>query len=174
MDWGLIVINVDASIEPGKASAGFSLGQSLAEIQRQIDLSGMKTWARANGEQLAYCIKDTAGWLRVPVTEISEGRFGGEVWHYSHGMIELHFGQSGTLFEISVFEGYRGCVLGTIKVGMPMADLEVVCPLLFDDAEEVYLPKEDRGLAGLSFYIDEAKGEPLVHGISVFDFKLDA
>jgi hypothetical protein len=173
MDPKLIMIDIDALIEPGKASAGFFLGQSLADVRRRIDLSGMKTWSRVGGDQLAYSIKNTADWLRVPVSEVSDGKFGGEVWHYSHGMVELHFGKAGTLFDISVFEGYRGSLRGAIKLGMLLTDLENICPLFYNDAEEVYVPMDVGDLSGVGFYIDESKSVPLVHGISVFDISFD-
>lgn len=173
MDYGLIMIDINAAIEPGKSSAGFFIGQSLAEIRRQIDSAAVKTWSRVDGVQLASSIKDTAGWLRVPVSELSDGKFQGEVWHYSHGMIELHFGQSGGLFDISVFDGYRGNLLGGIRLGVPVADLENIFPLHYDDVEEIYVPEDVDGVSGVGFYVNESVEIPVVCGISVFDMNFD-
>jgi hypothetical protein len=167
------MVAVEAAIEPGKACAGFFIGQRISEILCQFDPSEMRTWRRIEGEQLAQSIGKTAGWLRVPVTEIAAGSLGGEIWHYSHGMIELHFSPSGLLFDISVFEGYRGLLFNSIGIGSSMQKLEGIYSLSYHDGEEVYIPTGDGVDArGISFYINEGGDVPVVSGISVFDFEL--
>lgn len=167
----MIKIDIDASIEAGKSCAGIALGTRISDFQSGVSPSDVKVWVRDYSQQLAFSIKQCDSWLRVPLSEISEINEGGEIWHYGRGMIQLSFGKSGYLFDISVFDGYGGALLGSIRVGMSMPALEKICSLEYDESEEIYFPKEGGALSGVGFYIDESDEVASVHGISIFNLE---
>lgn len=168
----MIKVNIDAAIEPQKSAAGFALGLELTKFYDELNLTEVKKWSKEGGIPLYISIQQSDDWLCVPVREISEGRFDGEIWYYSKGMVELHFNQLGQLFNISVFDGYQGKLINSIYIGMLFSDLQKFCNLIFDEAEEIYISENNDNLIGVSFYIDESVDTPFVHGISISDITI--
>lgn len=162
-------IDVSRVIEAGVSCAGFLLGTPSSAIESSIPSSLFRAWSRRDGKQLSASIKECESWLRVPLCEIGKG--GGEIWHYGRGILQLSFGPSGFLFDISVFDGYKGLLWDSIRIGMPMSALEEICPLEYDSSEELYFPRETHIFPGVGFYADESNDVRFLHGISVFNFE---
>ncbi len=88
--------------------------------------------------------------------------------------MELHFNGAGVLFNISVFNGYKGALWGYIKVGDPLLTVQKRCNLIYDDGDEMHYPEENSLEKGISFIaepesLEDAPDQKIV-GISVHNW----
>lgn len=164
----MMQVDINALIEPQKSAAGFSLGLTLSEFYNGLNLTDVKKWLITDGIPLHDAIQKNDKWLCVPAREISEGRIEGEIWFYSKGMVELHFNHLGFLFNISIFNGYKGKLINCIYIGMPFLELKNLCNPIFNEHEDIYIVEDNDTFSGIGFCIDESADISYLSGIFVF------
>lgn len=167
------MIDIDASILPGISAAGFSLGSGFEEIL--ADLPNPLRWNRSLGLSLSNCVADCPGWVSASLNEITSGGRSGEALYFGNGKVAMSFNAAGILYNISVFEGYRGLLWGAIKVGDPLSKVLETCGLFYDAGDEMHYPTGEQ-VNGLAFIAEADPIEDLpdqrIDGISVHDWKL--
>ena len=165
------MLNIDAEIVSGVGAAGFRLGQDAAELDAAIAES--KAWTRASGRSLMQEVGSAKGWVCVAHSELStKPGAQGKTYYAPGGVVELHFNGRGQLFNIMLFEGYRGTVWSDVRVGSPVAAAMAHCDLEYDGGDEAYYPIESSPVKGIGFHANDGSPDEAIYGITVNDWKL--
>jgi hypothetical protein len=164
-------VELAAEIVPGRSAAGFSLGEKLADVESELpDLNDFPL----EQQQLVEVIANNEHWLRVKITS-PQGDLQATLLIFGRDVVELCFSAHGTLYEIGLFNGYRGRVLNSIAVGDSLESVMAQFPVSYDDADEMYYPDENINAKGLAFVAPspgDHEAEMKVLGISVHDWRL--
>jgi hypothetical protein len=165
------VLNLDAEIVPGVGAAGFRLGQDAAEIDAAI--AGAKAWTRSAGRSLNQAIDSGKEWVCVSHSELSfDPDAKGKSYYAPGGVVKLQFNGRSQLFNIVVYDGYRGAAWGDVTVGCSVATAMKHYPLEYDDGDEAYYPVESAPVRRIGFHANDGSLEEAIYGISVHDWDM--
>jgi hypothetical protein len=169
----MTAVDLDAELIPGKAAAGWLIGDRLAECGDR--LHGAEEVEYRPGFHLNDAISRNAGVLVVRnYFPLGSGHtavfFGADV-------VRFEFNAAGELFCAWAFEKYRGLAFGRIGIGSPLDEVRVLFPVVWDDGDEMYFPdlelspEAPRGIAFCAAEDEQPGGTP-IHGISINDLEL--
>lgn len=163
--------DLDAPLIPGISAAGWRIGDRLsdsAELLREA-----RTVVYQPGFHLNDAITANTGVLIVR-NDFPEGS-GHTAVIFGAGVVWLNFNAREELFEVSVWEGYRGRAFDRIGVGSTVEEVRSLFPVCYDASDEVYYPDREQAAeapTGISFVACEEGlpgGTPIL-AISVHDW----
>lgn len=166
-------VDLDADLIPGKAAAGWQLGDNLAE--RLGQLSSVEEVVYSPGFHLVHAIDRNTGILVVrnyfPLDS------GNTAVYFGANVVRFDFGPADELFCIWVFDGYPGRAFGQIGIGSPLASVREMFPLFWDGGDEMYYPDPDLSNdvpKGIAFAATEGDrdGTSPIYGICIHDWEL--
>ncbi|MER0042209.1 hypothetical protein [Pseudomonas sp. MGal98] len=161
-----------SGLVPGVSAAGFCLGESLSSVSEKL---GVIEWYGPEVIVRDILLKNNS-WVGI------QRRIGFEdefllSCRFMNEVVSLYFEGSKALYRVAVGEGYHGKFNG-VGVGDDIRDLEREFDLLFNDADDEFLLKENgRILTGISFVTNyraslEDAPKQFIKFISIHDWSL--
>ena len=163
-------LDLDADLIPGTSAAGWRIGLRLAECDAL--LQGSTEIDYQPGFHLVHAINGNAGVLVVRNYPQGSGH---TVVFYGANVVKFGFNAREELFEVSVWEGYRGRAFGRIGIGSSVEEVKSLFPVFFDGGDEMYYPDQQLSASvpsGIGFHASEVEhpgGTPIL-AISVHDW----
>lgn len=167
-----LIPNLNADLIPGISAAGFTIGESLADIEAKIGP------VERHGPDMAIrdILLSNNEWILV------ERRIGFEEeyvlsYRYMNELVSLYFETRKTLYRVAVGKGYRGGYFG-LKPGDSILNLSKVFELDFNpDEDEFLIKRNNNDILGISFVTDyraplEHTPEQTIQFISIHDWSL--
>lgn len=148
------MLNLHASIDPGRSAGGFQIGQLLSKLR--VELEDARVVKYEAGFNLNRAIRENAGVLVVQ----GFGEPGECSVYFGPDTVRLGFSGSGVLGCIYVFEGYFGSYQGA-TIGSPLSSVSSSEPIDFDSGDEMYYRVDAKGeyLPGLAIVAAEVDPE---------------
>jgi hypothetical protein len=160
--------DLDAPIIPGISAAGFSLGLGLEKISHLLSASRVeKVHPKFNAVRAS---EENEGLLYLEYDSWSSLEYRGSV-------VRVDFNGNGKLSSIWVFEGYRGRLLNTLRVGSSMHEVKKLMPIFYDDCDEMFYPDREAqpdlpfGVGFIAAEEEEEGSSWVLHGISIHDYE---
>ncbi len=136
----MIFVDISQPIIPAKSAAGIRLGTNIGDLSESVDLG--------KGDSLFD---------------------GCTNYEFLNGIVSIAVhNNSGKIFRISIYEGYKGFLFERLKPGMPIDSLLKSSDWMFDDAEERLLHKIHSGVIVMSD-LEDPLSENELHGKNIFE-----
>lgn len=169
----MTTVDLDAPLIPGISAAGWRIGDRL--LDRAELLWVARHFVYHPGFHLNDAIDANEGALIVR-NFFPEGS-GHTAVFFGAGVVKLAFNARGELFEVSVWEGYRGRAFDRIGLGSTVEEVRSLFPVYYDSGDEMYYPDEEQSAdvpTGISFFASEAAqpGGTTILGMSVHDWSV--
>lgn len=164
--------DLESDLIPGKAAAGFTIGEHFADISDQI---GRVEWYGPDVHVRDVLIGNPA-WVGVK-RKIGFGDDFILSYRYMNEVVSLYFEESERLYRIAVGRGYRGSFQG-VRPGDSLSKLAQIYSLDFNfDDDEFIAVDHGKDLLGVSFVTDcraslEDVPEQTIQFISIHDWSL--
>ncbi|MCC5667968.1 hypothetical protein LC653_29875 [Nostoc sp. CHAB 5784] len=154
------MLNLWAEIIPESSAGGFRIGQHLSSIpdlrepilvvnlqeEREKREKGLKSI------NINEALSNSDGWICQKISSDSQKLDGHKVFYYKDRIVLLEFNSDDILFEIFVFEGYKGKFLDKFEIGTRLSDLREHFELDYDNGDELNYPSESSSVKGIGFY----------------------
>jgi hypothetical protein len=165
--------DLDAALIPGVSAAGWRLGDRLGDNPEVLRAATEVVYRP--GFHLNVAIDGNAGVLVV--RDFFPAGSGHTAVFLGASVVRLTFNARDELFEVSVYEGYRGRAFGRIGVGSPVGEVRSLFPVVFDGGDEAFYPDTDlapHAPSGIGFYAgdDEPPDDTPIFAISVHDWEV--
>ena len=164
-------VDLDADLIPGTSAAGWRIGVRLVECAEL--LRGATEVEYRPGFRLVDAINCNVGVLIVRNTfPLGSGH---TAVYCGANLVDLGFNVREELFEVTVWEGYRGRAFGQIGIGSSVREVRSLFPLFYDGGDEMYYPDRElspgapSGIAFCASEVEEPGGTPIL-GISIHDW----
>lgn len=164
--------DLSSELIPGKAAAGFSIGESFSGVANKI---GKVDWFEPEA-QIRNVLLDSSAWIGVK-RRIGFGEDFVLSYRYMNEMVSLYFEDSEVLYRIAVGKGYQG-TFQDVGIGSDVRLLESEFGIIFNDADDDFLIEKDGEIIiGISFVTDyraslENAPEQFIQFISIHDWSL--
>jgi hypothetical protein len=164
--------DLDSDLVPGKAAAGFSLGDSFFEISDKV---GQVEWYGPD-VHVRDILLGNLGWVGVS-RKVGFGDKHILSYRYMNEVVSLYFEESKRLYRIAVGNGYRGGFHG-VRPGDSISKLAKFFEIEFNsDDDDFLLISGGEDLLGISFVTDyraslEDAPEQTIESISIHDWSL--
>lgn len=142
------VPDLSAELIPGVSAAGFSLGEDIFTIKKQID-----QWSLCDVDtQIGPLLLSSEGWV-VKESRMLDGRIATDIY-FKNELVCLSFGTGRKLYQIVVGKGYE-CGFYGVMVGDDVLSLEKFFTIEFDNSEDAfYISKDGEDVIGVEFITD--------------------
>lgn len=136
----MISIDIFQPIIPAESAAGIKLGTHINDLSEYIDLT-----------------KGDSSFRGSTKYELLNGVI----------IVRVH-NNSGRIYGISVYSGYKGLLFGSLNPGMPINSLLTSSEWYFDDGEGALLHKENIGVA-IAIDLEEPLSVDELRGKDIFE-----
>jgi len=167
-----LIPDLDADLVPGVCAAGFTIGESLVDIEAKI--GAVERYGP--GVPIRDALLRSNGWIAV---ERRVG-FGEEFifsYRYMNELVSLYFEGRKVLYRVAVGKGYQGSYFG-VRPGDSISKLSKLFDVDFNsDEDEFLVVKDNKDVLGVSFVTDyraslEHAPEQTIQFISIHDWSL--
>jgi len=164
--------NLGSDLIPGVSAAGFTIGESLADIEEKIGV----VERYGSDVHIRDILLRSTGWIAVERRVGFEEKFVFS-YRYMNELVSLYFEDRKVLYRISVGKGYQGAYYG-VRPGDSISRLSELYDVDFNSDEDEFLAMKDgKDILGISFVTDyraslEHAPEQTIQFISIHDWSL--